>query len=471
MAEPESVGAAAIAHSAAAIAARLSGRIDDVTAAIYQHLVDEISELRGDPQLLDLLRDSTEGNVDTLFSALRHDIPITNVEPPTAALEYARRLAQRGVSVNALVRAYRLGQQTLLGVVLDEVRDTGLDPQRSLDMLRQITVTTFNYIDWISQQVIATYQSERDRWLETQNSTRALRVGELLETDTDVADVDATSAAIGYPLRRSHLAVVIWCRETGQGDELGRMERFIRDLGENLGSHGAPLFVAADTVTAWGWIPLTAAATDDAVTCARRFAERHPQLPSLAIGDPLSGVDGFRHSHRQAVAAHTVALAAGGQDQRVVANADPGLAVAALLSENLTAARDGSAMSSARSRRPRRATSDCGRRCGSSCRRLKLQGCRRGTEHAFQHGEIPGSAGRAATWPPDRRSHRGGTGAGALPLASQRGIALSPRVLPHVVDRVVSADRSGQQDGPQDQHQDQGDGGEIKDHDRLRFSA
>ncbi|CAJ1504515.1 helix-turn-helix domain-containing protein [[Mycobacterium] kokjensenii] len=339
MAEPESVGAAAIAHSAAAIAARLSGRIDDVTAAIYQHLVDEISELRGDPQLLDLLRDSTEGNVDTLFSALRHDIPITNVEPPTAALEYARRLAQRGVSVNALVRAYRLGQQTLLGVVLDEVRDTGLDPQRSLDMLRQITVTTFNYIDWISQQVIATYQSERDRWLETQNSTRALRVGELLETDTDVADVDATSAAIGYPLRRSHLAVVIWCRETGQGDELGRMERFIRDLGENLGSHGAPLFVAADTVTAWGWIPLTAAATDDAVTCARRFAERHPQLPSLAIGDPLSGVDGFRHSHRQAVAAHTVALAAGGQDQRVVANADPGLAVAALLSENLTAAR------------------------------------------------------------------------------------------------------------------------------------
>lgn len=339
MAEPESVGAAAIAHSAAAIAARLSGRIDDVTAAIYQHLVDEISELRGDPQLLDLLRDSTEGNVDTLFSALRHDIPITNVEPPTAALEYARRLAQRGVSVNALVRAYRLGQQTLLGVVLDEVRDTGLDPQRSLDMLRQITVTTFNYIDWISQQVIATYQSERDRWLETQNSTRALRVGELLESDTDVADVDATSAAIGYPLRRSHLAVVIWCRETGQGDELGRMERFIRDLGENLGSHGAPLFVAADTVTAWGWIPLTAAGADDAVTCARRFAERHPQLPSLAIGDPLSGVDGFRHSHRQAVAAHTVALAAGGQDQRVVANADPGLAVAALLSENLTAAR------------------------------------------------------------------------------------------------------------------------------------
>ena len=37
-------------------------------------------------------------------------------------VEHARRLAQRGVTVNALVRAYRLGHKALLDAVLDEIR-------------------------------------------------------------------------------------------------------------------------------------------------------------------------------------------------------------------------------------------------------------------------------------------------------------------------------------------------------------
>ena len=42
------------------------------------------------------------------------------MELPTAELEHARRLAQRGVTVNGLVRAYRLGHKALLDAVLDE---------------------------------------------------------------------------------------------------------------------------------------------------------------------------------------------------------------------------------------------------------------------------------------------------------------------------------------------------------------
>src|SRR4029079_18404293 len=101
----------------------------------------------------------------------------------TAALEHARRLAQRGVSTNALVRSYRLRPPKLLNIVLDEVRATNLDAQRSLDVYQEITTTTFRYIDWISQQVIAAYQAEHDRWLETQNTTRAVRIRDLLDAE------------------------------------------------------------------------------------------------------------------------------------------------------------------------------------------------------------------------------------------------------------------------------------------------
>ncbi|RDH74217.1 PucR family transcriptional regulator [Mycolicibacterium moriokaense] len=325
-----------IAEAAATIAARLTDRIDDVIETIHQYLLAEISELRGEAALVELLRASAEGNVDTVFSAIRHEIPIEHVEPPTSALEYARRLAQRGISANALVRAYRLGQQTLLGEVLNEVRVADLDPQRALDVFEQITATTFKYIDWISQQVIAAYQSERDRWLENQNSTRALRVRELL--DADLVDVDATSSAIGYPLRQWHLAAVAWCPEADQGDELIRMERFVRALGECLGSQGRPLFVAADRVSAWTWIPLSADAAREAVSTCREFIQANHESPSLALGDPLPGVDGFRRSHRQALGARAVATASDPHGHWIIANEDSGLSAAALVGRDVDAA-------------------------------------------------------------------------------------------------------------------------------------
>ena len=129
-------------------------------------LVTEIAELRDDAQLIQLLRDSVDGNVATIFSAIRHAIPIEKVELPTAALEHARRLAQRGVTVNALVRAYRLGHKMVLDAVLDEIAASKLEPPLSLAVFSQISEITFGYVDWITQQVVTTYQNEHDRWME-----------------------------------------------------------------------------------------------------------------------------------------------------------------------------------------------------------------------------------------------------------------------------------------------------------------
>ena len=224
MAEAGYQDAAVVARSAAAIVSRLDQRMAEVTGSIQQMLVTEIADLRGDAQLLQLLRDSVDGNVATVFSAIRHAIPIEKVELPTAALEHARRLAQRGVTVNALVRAYRLGHKAVLDAVLDEIRESDLEPPLSLAVFRQISEITFGYIDWITQQVIGTYQSERDLWMENRNSLRALRVRELLD-EADV-DIDSVTTAIRYPLRRIHVSVVAWCDDHDDGDEdLASMER------------------------------------------------------------------------------------------------------------------------------------------------------------------------------------------------------------------------------------------------------
>jgi DNA-binding PucR family transcriptional regulator len=319
-------------------AMQMNDRLVELSSFIRSALEDEIPELRGDARTIELLGASVEGNVDTLLHALRHDIAVERVEAPTAALEYARRLAQHGVPVNALVRAYRLGQRQLNDLVFQAVREADISPVTRLAALEAITTTLFEYIDWISQQVVGVYEDERERWLENQNSIRALRVREVVAGKAKV-DVDATSDSIRYPLRWHHLAVVMWYSDEGaRGDELARLQRFLRELGQATEVGSNPLFAAADQTTGWGWLPYRSA-PPNAVEAVRHFAGKRADPPSVAIGTVASGVDGFRRSYREAQAARAVAVAGGADGATVIAASDPGLAAAALLGGDIGAAR------------------------------------------------------------------------------------------------------------------------------------
>ena len=241
---------------------RLHGRLVALSSALRHALEDQIPELRGDAALVELLGTSVEGNVDTVLHALRYDIAVERVEAPTAALEYARRLAQRGVPVNALVRAYRLGQRQINEVVFAELRVIDIPEAMHVEVIEAITGTLFEYIDWMSQQVVAVYEDERERWLENQNSLRGLRVREVLAANKTI-DVDAASTSIRYPLRWHHLALVMWYPDPGaEGDELARLQKFLRELGEAAGAAATPLFVAADRSCGWGWLPYRAVVAD-----------------------------------------------------------------------------------------------------------------------------------------------------------------------------------------------------------------
>ena len=320
-------------------AERMHERLAEVSSFIRRSLEDEIPELRGDARIMELHGASVEGNVDTLLRALRYDIAVERVEAPTAALEFARRLAQHDVPVNALVRAYRLGQRRMNELVFREVRAIDVATSVRLPVLEAITATLFEYIDWISGQVVAVYEEERERWLENQNSLRGLRVRELL-TSTEIIDIDGATASIQYPLRWHHLAVVIWYPERGgAGDELSRLQRFLRDLAQAADAAATPLFVAADQTSGWAWLPYRSAPSH-AVETVRHFAWERPNSPSLAIGAALPGVEGFRRSHRQAEAARGVAIGGGQRVPTVISATDPGLSAAALLCGDINDARE-----------------------------------------------------------------------------------------------------------------------------------
>jgi hypothetical protein len=128
-----------VAQAAILISQRLYDHLVDTIRVIEDLVAKESPELTGDSPLLQLLHETVAANVDAYFSAIRHNIPAAEIAAPAVALEHARRLAQRGIPVNALVRGYRLGHSVALQLVLQEIRSAEMDPDLRLDVLGEMS--------------------------------------------------------------------------------------------------------------------------------------------------------------------------------------------------------------------------------------------------------------------------------------------------------------------------------------------
>ena len=101
----------------AAMAANLSGRRAEISKDVTGHLAAAIEQLRGDTAILGVLRGSVTEYIAAVFHVFEHGMPLENIAAPPAAIEYARRLAQRGVPAGVLIRAYRVGHERFLAMV------------------------------------------------------------------------------------------------------------------------------------------------------------------------------------------------------------------------------------------------------------------------------------------------------------------------------------------------------------------
>ena len=287
----------------------------EMSADIYQLIVREIPQLRSDQQVLDLLQASVGENVATMLHILQHGIELEKVHAPAAAEEYARRLAQRGVPVAALLRAYRIGSARFQDWCLQELgRRTDNASIISAAGLR-IAAVTASYIDQVSEEVLSAYESEKENWLRNQSAARAARVRALLRNEP--VDVDSSEAILGYRLRQRHLGVVTWMTGTATGgDSIGRLEHATSEVAAGAHCGGRPMFIPQDEFSAWAWLPL-GVRSDVAVPAPNITSVPGADQIRFAVGEPALGVTGFRRTHQQALNAQAVALAAGPSGQLV----------------------------------------------------------------------------------------------------------------------------------------------------------
>ncbi|WP_037080666.1 PucR family transcriptional regulator [Pseudonocardia spinosispora] len=310
----------------AAVAHDLERQLEQLTADTCMLLIDKIPQLDvPEEDVRELLVASVGANMATAVHILAHHIPVNQIEVPAAAAYYARRLAQRNIPMESLLRAYRLGEARFHQWwmrLLDEQRP---DSQLMITALRHTMGVTSAYIDRVSENLSEIYSEEREAWAHRAGASRAVQVRTVLEDES--LDTSAAEALTGYRMAGQHLALVVW---TPARDTVRRVEPVVQAIVELTGYQ--PLAVLPDDHTLWAWVSGAGIGGVDPVEL-----EKRSEGARIALGSPADGLAGFRASHRQALNARRVAEIHGDEAGSVTSFAD--VAVSAFLAADLTDAR------------------------------------------------------------------------------------------------------------------------------------
>jgi hypothetical protein len=266
-----------------------------------EHLFAMMAELRerDDGELPEETRASCEVNIAQILRLMSLGVgPDALVLPPEAA-GWARSLVRRGITLVALLRAYRLGHAWLWDRWSQALHDRIADPEELVAAQERSSAFMFDYIDLISGVLVAEYGTERERMMRSAEQLRTETVRTILAGGP--VDEEVATVRLGYEPRRHHVAL----RVAGRGRELRGLERAAREVAAALGG-GEPLVVgsgAASVDVWWGaYTPPAMAALDAYVP---------PEGILVAVGRPDHGIDGFRRSHAEALEAARVAALAG----------------------------------------------------------------------------------------------------------------------------------------------------------------
>lgn len=267
------------------LADRLRERRPEIEQATLArvHAVSNPAEVE-DPEYALGLKEAVGAAIDYAIAAIgaagREPAPI-----PERLLRQARAAAHNGVSLDTVLRRYSAGYTLLGDFVISEAEAGGFMAGAKLqDVLRVVSAIFDRLIASISQE----YTSEAEGHLQTAARRRAERVRMLL------AGEPVDPGELRYRLGAWHLAAIA----SGPG-----AIKALRDLCAALDRH--LLLVRTEEGAIWAWLGGRKRLSAGEVL---RLAKQSlaPEV-LLALGEPGQGTEGWRLTHRQAMAAMSVA--------------------------------------------------------------------------------------------------------------------------------------------------------------------
>lgn len=318
-----------------AITAIADARLTEITGAIVARLISEIEYFAADQPILDQLNAGAAHNFAITMKILRHDIEIEQVGPAGPATELARLLAQRDIPITALEHAYRLYQDSVVRWCLQELALRSESATVTAGAALEITTLVSAHVNLIAQQLLSTYEFERDAWRSRRSASRSARINDILANRP--VEVEPTEKLLGYHFGQFHLGVIAWTDRV-QSPEVGlaHLESAATALACQLGTSAPPLFEARDEHMARAWVPLGDSENVDSERLSA-VKRRWDSPVIVAIGQPREGVEGFVRTHNEADLARNVVQASESSGPRIVFASD--LGAVTLMCNDLSATR------------------------------------------------------------------------------------------------------------------------------------
>ena len=307
------------------IARAIDTNLPELTTELTEYFVEVIPEFQHDETVRQLMVASTSSNLEAIVDVLAHKIPVDSIAVPAAAAEYARRFAQHELSLEALLRAYRLGEHRVTEWALGILSDMpDLDTGTALAAMADLTQRTNRYIDQVIEGLIDIYEAELRRWTSRTGATRTAQLRTILENE-NLTDSSAEHL-LGTPLSGRHQAAIVWVAPATP-DPDAALQTASRLLTEASGR--SPLTMLADEHTMWAWLSGPSESLVDRGLLRERLLA-HPGL-RITLGSPGARLSGFRGTLREAQRARKVAETMSGHEQLVAFDE---VAIAALLTDH-----------------------------------------------------------------------------------------------------------------------------------------
>ncbi|EHI10431.1 hypothetical protein KEK_23126 [Mycolicibacterium thermoresistibile ATCC 19527] len=263
----------------------------EVGQAIATRIANKVPALKDELLPLDTLRRTT---TSTTYRALMLVADIGDSDTTLASAEVSQiagEFVRRGLELNDLLRAIRVGYAVLAAALLDAVNRL-LPPEESSAELRRISVLLFEELDDFTDVAASAFLDEKGAWAAGVSAARFELITRIVAADA-AEDIDTADAKriLDYPLDGHHVALIAWSTPHSRHDLRAVVDPVLRQWAAPTSSLVVP--VGQQSIWAWGAFPSATTFNDP---------NRLPFFDDtfIAAGGVGSGIEGFRRSHLEA---------------------------------------------------------------------------------------------------------------------------------------------------------------------------
>lgn len=279
--------------------------LDYLVSVIDDRIVEALPEFL-DPTLRSELHASTRAHWKGFLAVVTRDC--IEVQPAPQITDLARTLARRGFELPLLLSVYRIGQRAMWNFITRKLESEVTDPAvRSAVLLRFWSHAAY-WLDTTVESLIVVFTGEREQWQRGVLARRGAIVNAIIAGQS--IDIDSAVTTLAYPLRQNHVGFTVRVADTIPESEIQRLiESTARAIGSALGG-GRPLVMSSGARAAWCWT-----SAPRPISPVPDPGLRLPPFASATVGTCQPGLDGFRLTHSEAVAALRVTEARNATDR------------------------------------------------------------------------------------------------------------------------------------------------------------